>query len=374
MGQTISPTGGSPGGTIAPEKILRELADMWTAMSKDATGDDDSALRACTMTLVTLAEEREDFSALGETIAALMPEHPARTIVVRLQGAGDRALSERVYSQCWKPFGQKRHVCCEMVDITATDAALGDLPSVILPLVVADLPVIVWCRSFRVAMLAAFADIAGMANRVIVDAEHLRTLPPESGWTHEAGPVVALDLITKLATKDTAVADLSWTRLTRWRSVLSQIFANKQNLAELPRVSKVTLKVNGMPQAGAWYFAAWVMDALTDAGVLPEFSVEPVEEAPANEMHSLELAASGWSAELSRYGERLIVTVGGIAQCNPLGAPADHRLMQEELRITGRDKTFERALSTARGLAAAYTGVEHLPAEHPAGERTEVKS
>ena len=56
-------------GTIAPEKILRELADMWSAMNKDAHGE-DGALRACTLTLITLAEENEDFGAIGE---ALLP-------------------------------------------------------------------------------------------------------------------------------------------------------------------------------------------------------------------------------------------------------------------------------------------------------------
>jgi len=61
----------------------------------------------------------------GETMAALMPEHPARTIVVRLSGAGERALAERVYAQCWMPFGERRQICCEQIEITASDAAPG---------------------------------------------------------------------------------------------------------------------------------------------------------------------------------------------------------------------------------------------------------
>ena len=56
-----------------------------------------------------------------------MPEHPARAIVIRLRGAGERALSERVYAQCWMPFGQRRQICCEQIEITASDAALADL-------------------------------------------------------------------------------------------------------------------------------------------------------------------------------------------------------------------------------------------------------
>src|SRR5947207_5249217 len=110
--------------TVAPEKILRELSQLWIAEAKQGEA---GVLRACSMTLVVLAEESDDPSALGETVAALMPEHPARAILVRLSGKPQRELSERVYTQCWMPFGQRRQICCEQVEITAGDPALADL-------------------------------------------------------------------------------------------------------------------------------------------------------------------------------------------------------------------------------------------------------
>jgi glucose-6-phosphate dehydrogenase assembly protein OpcA len=325
--------------TIAPEKILRELAEMWSELGQ--TPDGEGALRACSMTLVTLAEENEDFSALGEIIAALMPEHPARTIVVRLRGAGERMLSERVYSQCWMPFGQKRQVCCEQVEIVASDAALGDLPSVILPLAVADLPLIVWCRSARVVAMPEFAAIAAMAQRVIVDGEALPTARE------------ALSRIAQIAAQGTRAGDLAWTRLTRWRALLSQVFENRQHQAQLPRISKVTVGVIGEPPVGAWYFGAWVMDVLAAIGIHPEFHMERSADSPHGELQRIQLAAPDWSAELSRYNERLIVTAGGLAHCNPLRRATDYSLMEEELRIVGPDSVFERALTSAQRLAGA---------------------
>ena len=154
--------------TVAPEKILKELADLWTT----SMGDQGEAgvLRACSMTLLVMAEAADDASALGETIAALMPQHPARAILIRLQGAGERALSERVYQQCWKPFGQRQQICCEQIEITVSDAALADLPSVLLPLVVADLPVMLWCRSPRVVAKPEFREIAKVATRIVLDS------------------------------------------------------------------------------------------------------------------------------------------------------------------------------------------------------------
>src|SRR5664279_4920894 len=153
--------------TVAPESILRELAALWTQQGQQG---DAGVLRACSMTLIVIAEAADDAAALGETIAALMPEHPARTILIRLQGEGERALSQRVYQQCWKPFGQRQQICCEQIEITASDAALADLPSVILPLGVPDLPTILWCRSPRLVQRPEFAEIARMATKVVVDS------------------------------------------------------------------------------------------------------------------------------------------------------------------------------------------------------------
>ena len=250
-------------------------------------------------------------------------------------------LAERVYSQCWMPFGQQRQVCCEQVEITASDAALGDLPSVVLPLAVPDLPLIVWCRSARVAAMPEFGAIAAMAQRVIVDGKEVPAVRE------------ALALIAGIAANGTRVADLSWTRLTRWRAVLSQVFENRQNLAELPRISKVTVTTNGEPPLSACYFGAWVMDVLGDIGVHPEFHLERSGGDSSGEPHSIELAAPGWSAELSKSDGRLIVTVGGLSQCNPLRPATDFSLMEEELRITGRDAVFERAFASAQRLCGA---------------------
>jgi hypothetical protein len=84
--------------TLAPDHILKELADLWVSFGKQEAEGGSGVLRACSMTLVVLAEESEDVGALGETVAALMPEHPARTIIIRLRGAGEHSLAERVYA------------------------------------------------------------------------------------------------------------------------------------------------------------------------------------------------------------------------------------------------------------------------------------
>jgi len=326
-------------GIAPPEKILRELADLWVSLGKQGEAEGGAGvLRACALTLVVLAEESEDVQDLGETLAALMPSHPARAMVVRLRGAGERALTERVYAQCWMPFGQRRQICCEQIEITVSDAALADLPSVVLPLAVPDLPLILWCRSARVLELEEFRQIERMARKVVVDSARL------------GDARAALRRLDAECRRGVMLGDLSWTRLTRWREMLAQVFENRENLSRMARVSSVRVSFGPEFEAEASYMAAWVAGSLADAGVDARVSVE--RGARGDPLH-LELRGQGFHTELVRRQDRLSITVNGLSHCTNLPRPTDAHLMREELGIVRHDTVFERTLASAAQLAYA---------------------
>ncbi len=256
------------GGTIAPDRILREMADLWVSLGKQSKGD-SGVLRACSMTLVVAAEESDDAQAIGETLAALMPEHPSRAIVIRFRTEAGRTLSARVVAQCWMPFGHRRQICCEQIEITAADASIPDLAAVVLPLTVPDLPVVLWCRSPRLFHLPEFHQIAIIAQKVVLDSEAF------------GEPAAILNELSKAAAGGRVLADLSWTRLTRWRELIAQIFENRAQLGNLPRVSEVRIstcsKTTTVP---AFYMASWLLDGLVKIGASPL----PVFESAASEV------------------------------------------------------------------------------------------
>jgi glucose-6-phosphate dehydrogenase assembly protein OpcA len=306
--------------TISPDRILKELAELWV---HEGAGSGSSVLRACTMTLIVAADE--DAAALGETIAALMPEHPARAVHIRLTGPRGRVLSERVYQQCWMPFGQRRQICCEQVEINAADEALADLPSVVLPLAVADLPVILWCRTPRLLGMPEFGAMAAMATKVVVDS---------------GGMPDAADAVRRIAGANASglvVADLAWTRLTRWREMLSQVFENKERLAQLADVGRVTVEYGPGYETAARYMAAWIGGA-TGARV---------ELRAAEATLRIVLTGKDLRIELARRDGTLTVTVNEISHCTSLPHPTDYVLMREELAIVRRDPVFARVLEAA---------------------------
>ena len=316
--------------TLAPERILREMADIWVQLGTHAEGEENAGvLRSCSMTLVVIAQENEDAMSLGETVAALMPEHPARTIVIWPKM--NEPLSAKVTAQCWMPFGQRRQICSEQIEITAPEGSLPDVASVISPIAAPDLPLVVWCRSRRAFEDAGFRHLAEIAQKVVVDT---------STWPDPKG---AIGQLASMAARGVTLGDLAWTHLTRWREMLSQVFENAQYAARLPQISQVRLR---FPAANmetmARYMAAWLVNSLESIGVGVELRLEPGAGDPA-----VELSGAGFRVELVRQDGRLITTVDGLSQCTSLSRATDYSLMREELGIARRDETFERALALA---------------------------
>jgi|HubBroStandDraft_1064217.scaffolds.fasta_scaffold01535_4 hypothetical protein len=331
------------GSTIAPDRILHEMADLWVSLGKQGEGE-AGVLRACSMTLVVAAEESDDAQAIGETLAALMPEHPSRAIVIRFRAGEQRELAARVFAQCWMPFGHRQQICCEQIEITASDASLPDLAAVVLPLKVPDLPVILWCRSPRLFQLSEFSRLAGIAQKVVLDSAAFGDAAAALG--EMAGAVATGNLL----------ADLSWTRLTRWRELIAQIFENRAHLANLPLVSDILISHRGPAiPVTAYYLAAWLMDGFAGIGVHPRVEFHSDGGEPVWRLSRVELRAPAKPDAIASIslaaGSCAEVRAGGLLSMALLPALNDYALMREELAIPGRDPAFERALASAAKVA-----------------------
>jgi len=146
--------------TLQPGRILSELSNLWVSLGAQHGDESAGVLRACAMTLIVLAEADEDANTVGETLAALMRDHPSRAVVVRVSNSEAPSLDARVFAQCWMPLGQRRQICCEQIEILASNGSLADVPPVVLPLQAADLPVILWARAARLLGSEALRDLA----------------------------------------------------------------------------------------------------------------------------------------------------------------------------------------------------------------------
>ena len=235
--------------TISAEKLLRELSEVWTDLAKDSVEKSSTGvLRACAMNLLVCVEGDHDVAA---TLAEASHEYPCRLIVVRVRREPGATLSGRALAQCWMPFGRRQQICSEQIEISAPTEALPDVLSVVRALWAADLPVIVWFRNDSLLVEPALQLLLPMADKVIVDSRRA------------VQPLAVLAQIKALIAAGRPVGDLGWTRITRWRSTIAQIFDNhvcRHNLAGLHAVTIDHTSVQ--PPLTVPYLAHWLESCL----------------------------------------------------------------------------------------------------------------
>jgi hypothetical protein len=325
---------------LAADNILRDLTKMWASLAHpegahpEEGGQAAGILRACSLTLVVLAAPGEDPIVLGETLAGLMPRHPARAIVVRL--GGSEAPAAEVTAQCWMPFGQRRQVCCEQIEIKAPENGLDDVVSVLSPIAAPDLPVILWCRGVQATETASFGRLARLATRVIIDSAQWPDAKTAIRNVHELARTVR-------------TGDLAWTRLTWWREMVSQVFEMGNYARRIPEITRVLVTCGATAPVEAYYMAAWLSDSLARAGGHAEIEINELGGGD-NFLKAVELTAEGFLVSLTRLRNTLVMRVDGVSRCISLPPERDDLLMNKELDILRADPVFERTLAAASRL------------------------
>ncbi len=179
-----------------------------------------------------------------------------------------------------------------------------------------------------------FGAIAGMATRVIIDS---------------AAAADSRDAMRRMADsvhRGGILADLAWTRLTRWRETLARVFDNRDTLTHLSEVNHVQVRFGPSYETAAWYLAAWAANALASVGQVAAPVISRQDESLR-----LELSGGKFRVELSREDDRLVTVVNEQTNCTNLPRPTDYLLMREELGIVRRDAVFESTLASAARLA-----------------------
>lgn len=211
-----------------------------------------------------------------------------------------------------------------------------------------SLPALVWCRGGSVE---ALDGLANLADRLVLD-----TIDPEAVWAR------ADTLFER-----TALTDLRWAALTRWRAALAHLF-------DLPHVSRDgasvrTLTIDASDAFAARLFAGWLKSRLRWTSAV-EIVIRPAKDrtgdgdgsAALRPLSRVELAADAFTISLSAPAGRdcLEASVDNTgagdraepaARVVPLGDGSLASLIGEELGVRTRDLAFEQALVTAREIA-----------------------
>lgn len=327
---------------LNPDRILGELQRLWASLAAQAGAPEKhGVMRACALTLIVFLSEDDDQTAVGQTVAEVMRDHPNRAIMVRVRSGSERVLEHRVTAQCWMPFGTRQQICCEQIEIEVSDAALPGIVPVLAAITAPDLPVVVWCRCARMADAAAFAPVLALANLLIADS---------GGGDAAEG----LGRITRFSAAAKArVADLAWSRVTGWREMVAQVFEDPARRGLLSTLASASVLYSGPPASTAYYLAAWVRSSLGRHDL--EARLEPVR-GDAGGIEGVVLNGPGLAVSVKRAtATAALIEVDGIKSCAAVPRPPEADLLAAELAISGRDSVLERTLPVAVRMAGGGT-------------------
>ena len=184
-------------------EIERELAGL-----RDASSSPGQAPNQRTSVMTHLAWVPEEWADAAErTLAGLAEQHPSRTILLFPRPHDDDALDMDASVQCF-PFGD-RAVCAEVIRVRLCGERMRHPASVVVPLLIADLPVFLRWRGMP-SFDDVFDGLVGVVDRLIVDS----TEWPEGSLSQGYG---------QLARRfdRTIVSDIAWERTERWRRELA---------------------------------------------------------------------------------------------------------------------------------------------------------
>lgn len=315
-----------PAAGVEPDKILRELRDLWEQLGRDQETA-GGVLRACAMTLIAATDSgagQADVDSVRQTIGVLMHDHPSRAVVLIPSEGGE--IGARVFAECWMPLGGQRQICADGIEITADPVQASEVARLLVPLIAPDLPVVLWCRGARAFLDRSLDPLFPLADKIIFDTGSARHAPS------------AIEFLRRLRKDSCGVADLAWTRLTGWREIVAHFFDD--GLADAQGVTSARVTHGGAsPGSSVLYFAQWIERALPHAQV----STEAAGGEPGLRAVTLSGGGAEFSIQLGE-GSSVEVRTGGNSAHSMLPPGSDDALMREELSVLGADPVFDRVL------------------------------
>jgi glucose-6-phosphate dehydrogenase assembly protein OpcA len=372
-------------GTAVPSisALEQELTRLRRAASAHAKEQGHSIARAAVLNLVVYADREMHARRAAASSSRLSTRHPSRVIVI----LGDRdreGVDVVVQLHCHVPRpNETAQISYEQILARVKGDADERVASVVIPLLVPDLPVFLWWTGTPPHDTRRFDDLIALADRLIVDSADF------------ARPDQTLAVMAELARthngRKFGITDLNWTRLTPWRELVAAFFDVDtwrpclDNLIGVRVGFGVDMDGRDIHPSQALLLIGWLasrlgwkpVDALapSEAGgllfrmanaaggpivirVRPRFErgIEPGDTSGVRlqARHGADLYEFVLKREPDERHVTATVLLNGDTRSRrvvPLPEPGIEELLREELSIVGSDHVFEDALHALVALA-----------------------
>ncbi len=325
----------------------------------------------------------EGESAL-DVVEHVVATHPFRTILIVADEAnGPAEISASVRALSLTGAGGRK-IVHEQVRIYAHGPVADILPSVVLPLLLPDLPTFLWWPGDLPVGHAFWPRMVDACDRVIVDS---------SAFSTPLTSIVMYGEFIRACKPYQAFGDLAWKQLSDWRTLVSQFFDNPVCADCISRITSVTIDYAARSpgvaapdhpgNAGvALLLAGWLISRLawdvkashTEQGVVryelaglgeqrielalkPKLSVGPQARVEGVRIDT-DVGERGAHFAVERDGDRPVARVtaslpdaGEVARSVSIASADRATLLARELDQGMKDRSYEEAVAAAAVLA-----------------------
>jgi len=277
--------------------VVAEIEGKLARLREKESGDGGPVLRTSTMTHLAWAPPAWLAQARA-TLAGLRDRHPARTILLVPEPRRATAITAKVGLYAIDVEGA-RDAYAEVIEVGLRGDAVEHPASIVLPLLISDLPVFCRWRGEPEWESPQLHELLSVIDRLVVNSSEWRGLPASYGRL--------ADLFERVA-----VSDIAFSRTVAWRATLAQRWP------EIRAIER--LAVEG-PKADALLLAGWLRSRLR---------------------RDVRLS---WR----RADTVVAVRVDGDTVAPPPGEPeSGSDLLSDELDVFGRDLVYEAAVRAVR--------------------------
>jgi glucose-6-phosphate dehydrogenase assembly protein OpcA len=377
--------------------VESHLASLWTLHGDDGLHVTEKGLphaRASVLNLIVTVPGEPSADRVVATMLGLGFRHPSRAIVLVASPQSEGpTLDAAVSAHCHAMQDVGEQVCYEEVLLTVRGEAASHLNGVVAPLLIHDLPTLVWWPGDPPFADPVFDQLVDMGDRLIIDSSDL---------------LLGLRRLGSLRRKS-GIGDLSWKRLGWWHELTAQFFDAPRFRRYLPNLNRVVITYALPPSSGApapvhpndpapgaaspiaqaILYASWIASRLDwkrhstveplDAGrmvltlegryAMVEVRIEgvPSDLAPAGDLLSVRLRAHGetGAAEfiVDRVADEAMVASnadGMTAQLRRvrMELPSESELLASSLMTDRHDRVYEAAVRAAAVFLSAARPAE----------------
>jgi len=235
----VAPVWSEKGTTVAA--VEGHLASLWTLAGDDGARVTEKGLphaRASVLNLIVTVPDEPLAERVVSTLLGLGFRHPSRAIVLVANPHHDGPwLDASVSAHCHAIHDADEQVCYEEVVLTVRGEAAEHLDGIVAPLLIHDLPTLVWWPGDPPFADPIFDQLVEMGDRLILDSSDFSDL------------LIGFRRLSTLRRRS-GIADLVWKRLGWWQELTAQFFDAPRFRRYLPNLNRVIIRYALPPASG----------------------------------------------------------------------------------------------------------------------------